>query len=332
MKKIFIGSDISKLKLDFCLLKDDEIQDETVLVNRVSDIKIYLQGLLRNYQTEDILICAEYTGQYIYPLCCASTELGINLWLENPAEIKYRSGMRRGKNDRMDAFKIASYACRFQDNARLFTLPEQTIRELKQLISERDLYMVDRSKYKGQLTDQGSYMDREDYKRKSKRLKKQVKALTQSISEVEDEMHERIRSNPVLLRQYELLCSVEGIGEKTAIKMIVTTNAFRDFKDARKFCCHAGVAPFSYTSGSSQRSRNKVSHRADKSIKKLLHMAAMSVIKNPGELRNYYLRKVEEGKNKMLVINAVRAKLVLRMFAVIKNDQMYQKNYINLLV
>ena len=54
-------------------------------------------------------------------------------------------------------------------------------------------------------------------------------------------------------------------------------------------------------------------------------MAALSVIKNPGELRDYYLRKVEEGKNKMLVINAVRAKFVLRMFAVIKNDQMYQK-------
>lgn len=332
MKKIFIGSDISKLKLDVCLLVDDEIQDEAVLVNRESDIKSYLQGLLRHYQAEDILICAEYTGQYIYPLCCASAELGIDLWMENPVEIKYRSGMQRGKNDRIDARKIAIYACRFKDRCRLFLLPEQTIRVLKQLTSERDLYMADKSKYKGQLTDQKSYMDKEDYKRKSKRLKKLIKGLEQSISAVEDEMHDCIRSNPVLLRQYKLLCSVEGIGDKTAIKMIVVTNAFRDFKEGRKFCCHAGVAPFSYTSGSSQRSRNKVSHRADKSIKKLLHMAAMSVIKNPGELRDYYLRKVEEGKNKMLVINAVRAKLVLRMFAVIKNDQMYQKNYINPLV
>ena len=329
MKKIFIGSDISKLKIDVCLLRDNEIQYETVLDNRESEIKSYLQGLLLNHQVENILICAEYTGQYIYPLCCASAELGIDLWLENPAEIKYRSGMQRGKNDRMDALKIASYAYRFQDNARLFSLPEQTIRVLKQLVSERDLYMGDKSKYKGQLTDQKSYMDKEDYKRKSKRLKKLIKGLEQLISAVEDEMHNYIGSNPMLLRQYELLCSIEGIGEKTAIKMIVTTNAFRDFKNGRKFCCHAGVAPFSYTSGSSQRSRNKVSHRADKSIKKLLHLAALSVIKNPGELRNYYLRKVEEGKNKMLVINAVRAKLVLRMFAVIKNDQMYQKNYIN---
>lgn len=131
-------------------------------------------------------------------------------------------------------------------------------------------------------------------------------------------------------RQYELLCSVDGIGDRTAIKMIVETNAFKDFSDPRKFCCHAGVAPFSYTSGSSQKSRNKVSHRADKSIKKLLHLAALSIIKNNGELHDYYLRKVDEGKNKMSVINAVRAKLVLRMFAVIRNNQPYQKNYQNI--
>jgi len=114
--------------------------------------------------------------------------------------------------------------------------------------------------------------------------------------------------------------------------MIVETNAFQDFKNPRKFCCHAGVAPFSFTSGSSQRSRNKVSNRADKSIKVLLHMAALiAATRMKGELHEYYIRKVAEGKNKMSVLNAVRAKLVFRMFAVIRNEQYYQKNYINAL-
>ncbi|MFC0876770.1 transposase, partial [Saccharicrinis sp. FJH2] len=113
------------------------------------------------------------------------------------------------------------------------------------------------------------------------------------------------------------------------IKMILETNAFRDFKDPRKFCCHAGVAPFSYTSGSSIRSKRKVSKRADKSIKALLHMAALSAIKTKGDLGQYYARKVAEGKNKMTVLNAIRAKLVLRMFAVIKNDRLFIQNYVN---
>jgi hypothetical protein len=58
-------------------------------------------------------------------------------------------------------------------------------------------------------------------------------------------------------------------------------------------------------------------------------MAALSVAtrQKSGELHEYYLRKVAEGKNKMLVLNAIRAKLVLIMFAVIKFDVFYDKNY-----
>jgi transposase len=110
--------------------------------------------------------------------------------------------------------------------------------------------------------------------------------------------------------------------------MIVETNTFRDFDSARKFCCHAGVAPFKYDSGSPVRSRSKVSSRADKSIKALLHMAALSVAtRMKGELNDCYLRKVAEGKNKMPVINAVRGKPVMRMFAVIKNNSLYERKY-----
>lgn len=62
-------------------------------------------------------------------------------------------------------------------------------------------------------------------------------------------------------------------------------------------------------------------------------MAALSVAtRKNGEMSEYYWRKVAEGKNKMSVLNAIRAKLVLRMFAVIRNNKFYEKNYINSLV
>ncbi|KAA6341197.1 hypothetical protein EZS27_010976 [termite gut metagenome] len=143
---------------------------------------------------------------------------------------------------------------------------------------------------------------------------------------------EIIDQDETLSRQLKLLCSIDGVGERTAVKVIVETNDFRDFTDARKFCCHAGVAPFSYTSGSSIRSRNRVSHRADKSIKSLLHMGALTAAtRTKGELHEYYFKKVAEGKNKMSVLNAVRAKPVHRMFAVIRNNKFYEKDYQNVL-
>jgi hypothetical protein len=54
---------------------------------------------------------------------------------------------------------------------------------------------------------------------------------------------------------------------------------------------------------------------------------AVATRKKSGELHDYYMRKVAEGKNKMPVLNAVRAKLVLRMFAVIRFNKFYESNY-----
>jgi transposase len=85
-----------------------------------------------------------------------------------------------------------------------------------------------------------------------------------------------INSDADLSNQHKLLCSIDGVGTKVATKMIAKTNGFRDFSDGRSFCCYAGVAPFEYSSGSSIHSKNRVSHRADKSIKSLLNMSAIS--------------------------------------------------------
>ncbi|OAV66338.1 Transposase IS116/IS110/IS902 family protein [Bacteroidales bacterium Barb6XT] len=297
-------------------------------------MKKYIAGIDISAEMSDLLVCAEYTGQYIWPLCCACRDLGLDLWPENPAQIKHGSGVQRGKDDRSDAHRIAAYGFRFQDKARLYNLPQENIMSLQQLAGERDMYAADKSKYQGQLADQERFMRKKDYRQKSGRLKKLIKGLEESLSQAaeEEEIKTLIESDETLCEQHRQLCTAEGIGDKTVVKMIVVTKGFTDFTDARKFCCHAGVAPFSYSSGSSIRSQNRVSQRADRSIKTLLHMAAPVVATRcRGELHEYYERKVAEGKNKMSVLNAVRAKLVHRMFAVIRNNQDYQKNYANAL-
>ena len=67
---------------------------------------------------------------------------------------------------------------------------------------------------------------------------------------------------------------------------------------------------------------------ADREMKSLLHLAAMSAIRLNNELRTYYRRKVGEGKNKMSVLNAVRNKIVHRIFAVVKNQTMYKNDLV----
>jgi len=53
----------------------------------------------------------------------------------------------------------------------------------------------------------------------------------------------------------------------------------------------------------------------------------LSAVKMKGEFREYFERKVAEGKNKMTVINAVRAKLINRIFALIRDNRKHENNY-----
>lgn len=77
------------------------------------------------------------------------------------------------------------------------------------------------------------------------------------------------------------------------------------------------------------RGRPGVSQHARKRLKNLFHLAAMSAIRVKGELRNYYQRKVKEGKNKMLVLNAVRNKLIHRVYAVVGRGQKHDETYVS---
>lgn len=323
----FIGIDVSKNKLDICVMLKSKVLKEEIVSNHPQAIASAIVSIKEELgiDTDGFIICAEHTGQYTYPLMCASRSVGCKLWLENPSQIKYCSGVTRGKNDKVDARRIAEYAMRFIDKVRPYERPSEELTRLKQLEAERALYITDLAKYKAQLTDQKEYMEPGIFKRKSKRLDDMIKALEKTLKAISDEMTQVIASSTILSRQMQLLQSVDGVGPVVAMNMIIATEAFTRFDNPRQFCCYVGVAPFAYTSGSSQHSRNRVSQRAVKYIKRLLHLSAVATIhKKTGELKTYFERKVSEGKNKMTVLNAIRAKLVARMFAVIRKNQIYQ--------
>lgn len=109
----------------------------------------------------------------------------------------------------------------------------------------------------------------------------------------------------------------------TAIAFLIYTQDFTAFDNGRQFACYAGVAPFEYTSGSSIRGRTKVSPLANRKMKALLSNCANAAVQHDPELKAYYQRKVKQGKAKMSVLNAVRAKLINRVFATVDRGTEY---------
>lgn len=324
--KNFIGVDLSKRTLDFCLLNRSESKFYQCS-NTPSSIEKTLQLICQEHQLqkEETLVCAEHTSYYSKPLQQVCLTSAYSLWLENPTQIKNSQGLQRGKDDKQDAQRIAYYAQRFVDKAVVLQASKPIYDQLAYLCAERELLLTDAGKYKAQLKDEVSFIDPQFFKAKKKRIKRLINELEAAIKAIEKQISILIDSDDVCKQQYQLLTSIDGIGRQVAVYTIVETKGFTRFTDARKFACHAGVAPFKYFSGSSIRSANKVSHRANKKMKKLLHMAALAVLRMKNELRDYYDRKVAEGKSKMSVINAIRAKLIARMFAVVKNNAIYQK-------
>jgi transposase len=331
MKKIHVGIDISKEKCNLCYRKGLEIVLEEECANEVKPLKRTFKAAFKTLCVafDEVLVCAEYTGRYIYPLTIACQELDVFLWLDDPTRIKNSMGLTRGKNDRIDATRIAEYAYRYSDKAVRYAIPDETLVSMKNLLSDREFLLTDRKRYQSQLSDQKKYMAPGDFKHKSSRWKKVIRTIDEQIKAIDVEIAGLIAADPVLVRQKELLTSIDGVGERIAINMIAITGGFTRFQNARQFCSFAGLTPYKYDSGTSVRSKAKISKRANQTMKALLHLAAVGAATHmkESEYKDYYERKIKEGKHVMCILNVVRAKLVHRMFSVIRRNEKYTREY-----
>ena len=299
MKKIYVGIDISKEKCNLCYRSGLDIVREEECSNEVKVLKKAFKSALKALDAamDEVLICAEYTGRYIYPLTIACQELDLFLWLDDPTRIKNSMGLTRGKNDAIDATRIAEYAFRYSDKAVRYAIQDATLVSMKNLLSDREFLLTDKKRYQAQLSDQKRYMAPGDFKHKNSRWKKVIKSINEQIAAIDAEIEALIAADPVLTRQKELLVSIDGVGDRIAINMIAITGGFTRFQNARQFCSFAGLTPYKYDSGTSVRSKAKISKRSNQTMKALLHMSAVNVVykMRGGEYKEYFERKTKEG-------------------------------------
>ena len=195
------------------------------------------------------------------------------------------------------------------------------------MLSQRNRLVKVKFQLETPIQECAGFLDSQIVKTLKSSAKGTLKAIDKDLKKLESQIDELVRLDKKLSNQYQRATSVTGIGPITALHMIVASGEFEQIKKPKQFACHAGVAPFEHTSGTSIKGRTRVSKMADLSLKKLLHMAALSAIQCEGEMKNYYSRKVKDGKNKMSVINAVRNKLINRVFVCVNQNRGYKKTY-----
>ena len=158
---------------------------------------------------------------------------------------------------------------------------------------------------------------------------KDIERINKEIKEVERRMLEEIESDSDLQENYELVSSIKGVALINTVAILIATQNFTRFENSRQFACYSGMAPFGRQSGTSINAKPRVSRLANKKIKVLLTQAARCAINYDPNIRQYYERKTKEGKDNWLILNNIRNKIIHRIFAIVKNKQLYQVDYRN---
>ena len=327
----FIGIDISKDSFDVCLCS--EAQPDKFVYGKFANSAAGCRQLLAWLKKHKVVLnecffAMEHTGWYTLELCCFLQDQQLAFALYSPLHLKRSLGLARGKNDRVDAQRIAHYAFLHRHKLTSILLPSASLLKLKNLFAFRERLVKNQrgrpaASLKQTIKDLKDTAHLVDNKFIIRQSEKQLKLVKQQVEQTEKQIETAIKEDEHLQKSLKLLCSIPGIGLVTAVALILATNNFTAFNDSRKFASYCGVAPFEHTSGTSIRGRTKTSHLANKRVKALLSNGAASAIQSDEELKAYFHRKVAEGKPKMVVINAIRAKLINRVFATINRGTEY---------
>lgn len=319
-----LGIDISKSKLDVVLISKEDVNQKVFfnVKNNSKGVKSITERLKKRIDLSTVLFCCENTGVYTHPLTSYLSEQGLDCWVVPAIEIKRSKGISRGKNDKTDARDIAWYSIRNIDKLKLYEAPGKELQQLKFLYSEREKLLKSISSFE-RTQENKNFMDKDVYKVLVSTNVKTIRNLKASLKLIDQKIKEIIKSREELRQQVNLVRSVKGIGEQTSVYLVIATREFKDFSTWRKLACYSGIAPFEHTSGSSIKGKTKVHHLADKKLKSLLHMCAMSAIKHDSQLKEYYNKKKVEGKHSMLILNNVKCKLISRIFAVVNRQTPY---------
>lgn len=331
--KYFIGIDVSKPFFDAALMPVINHQKQAIesahFDNTELGLKTFEKWLKKHKVSfdENTILVIENTGIYHRLLWAFCNKINLQIHIGNAAHIKWSFGIARGKNDKIDAIRLCKYACKESDELIISKPLNPKLMQLKDLQTSRTRLLSQKNANETYLKELNGINDKVTQKTLEQVYKTAIEGLEKSIIVIEKLIKELIKSDDTLQKSYDLLLSVPGIGNITAVYLIVCTNNFAGNISGKQLASYAGVAPFGNSSGTSIKKPEKVHKMANKELKKILHMGAMSVIHCNPEMKQYYDRKMSEGKHVLSVINAVKNKLVLRAVAVIKSQAPYVDNF-----
>lgn len=320
VSRSIIGADLSKESIDLaCSLSKRHIK----VANNPQGFETMLQWLKElKINTAEVMIVMEHTGLYSYDLERFLHTRQICFTKVPALAIKRSAGLVRGKNDKVDAYRISRYGIEKSDQLVAAIRVDPALERLQLLHQTRARLVRHRASLVCAVKQYAALLEDSDPIIESQRLL--IESFTTQIAAFDEQIASLVKSDAEVSKNFSLLTSIKGVGKVLAVATIIKTKNFSLFATARKFACYCGTAPFDHSSGKSLRHKSRISHLADKAMKTLLDLSAKTAIRNDAEMGQFYKRRLEDGKSKKSTINIVRNKILYRMFAVVKRGTPYQ--------
>lgn len=312
---IFVGIDISKDVFDIYDSKEGHYQ----FSNDEKGIKMFCKQL-----TSDHWCVMEATGSYHQRLAISLFDKGLKVSVINPLIIKrfIQMKLNQVKTDKSDAKMICQYA--EEQSLELWSPEPDYIVQCKTLHGVVCLYFKQRTALKNTL--HAMLTSNRGKGKLIRSIERQLKCLDKEISLLEVEIEHLIRKNEQGL--FTRLNTIPGIGKKTSMLLIVSTNGFRDFESSRQLSSYFGLAPNERSSGSSIRGRSRISKMGDPLVRNHLFMCSFTACKHNPQCKALFDRIVRKGKSKKLALIAVCNKLIKQAYGIAKSGLDYDRDYI----
>ncbi|PWS28589.1 hypothetical protein DHW03_01685 [Pedobacter yonginense] len=328
--KYFIGIDVGKASFNYCLRYGGGTVVNGKAANNVESIKEFVLTLkqIPGFKLGHAIFGMEMTGVYGLVLMNTLVKLKAKVVVEPALRIKNSLGIIRGKNDKLDAARISRFLIKNLTELKLWIPRRTIINQLSSLSTLRERMVKVRTLMNTPLNEDDGFVDHEISKTNIELCSPSLILLEQLVLDIDNKIKQSWMEDERCRRFMEIMLSVRGIGDVTALQILIHTNEFKSIQTARTFASYCGVAPFDHDSGISVKKKSRVSAISNKRIKSLLHNGVRACIANDPEIKAYYKRRVEvDGKNKMSMMNAVKFKLICRVFACIRGNRLFDKNY-----
>lgn len=314
-----LGIDVSKLKFNVCLIREDGKLRHRVFANNPSGFT-ELSDWLRKSQVAQVHACLEATSTYSEALATYLYDCNHRVSVVNPAATKAYAGaqLSRTKTDRVDAELIARFC--LAQKPQLWTPAAVEVRELQALVRRLDALIEMHTMEENRLSSAVSTAAVRDS------IESLINHLEEQLKRTEKLIRKQINNHPGLRADRDLLLSIPGLGEATVARLMSEIN-FHQYESAKEVAAFAGLVPRLRESGKSVRGRARLSKMGTPRIRRSLYFPAITALRCNPVIKAWANGMRERGKCEMQIICAVMRKLIQLAFGVLKNGKPYDPLY-----